>query len=143
MGRIHRARRRLHAAGDRLGCALGRRPLTLREGATGAPPDLVAARLGVGDRGRAGPEPDDEGGAAMTRWIAPLAAAVSLLLLFVGLIRAETDQATTAGVSMAFWGVTGLVLAGAAVVLTEYAAARRMPATRGPAVARRPEARAR
>jgi hypothetical protein len=68
-----------------------------------------------------------------SRWIAPVVAAVSLLVLFVGLIRAEIDQATTAGVSMAFWGVTGLVLAGAAVALTEYAAARREPASRTPA----------
>ena len=77
----------------------------------------------------------------MSRWLAPLGAAVSLLVLFVGLIRAETDVATTAGVSMTFWGVTGLVIAGAAVGFTEYSAARR-PAPRTPA-RRPPSARAR
>jgi hypothetical protein len=65
-----------------------------------------------------------------------------LLLLFVGLVRAETDRATTAGVSLVFWGVTGLVLAGAAVGYAEYSAARR-PATRAPAARRPPAARAR
>ncbi|WP_029433212.1 hypothetical protein [Blastococcus sp. URHD0036] len=77
----------------------------------------------------------------MTRWIAPLGAAVSLLLLFVGLLRAETDRATTAGVSMVLWGVVGLVLSGAAVGLAEYAAAHR-PADRTPA-RRAPAARTR
>jgi hypothetical protein len=69
----------------------------------------------------------------MIRWIAPLGAAVSLLLLFVGLVRAETDRATTAGVSMVFWGVAGLVLTGAAVGYAEYAAAHRTAERRPPA----------
>jgi hypothetical protein len=83
----------------------------------------------------------ERGGAAMTRWIAPLGAAVSLLLLFVGLLRAETDRATTGGVSMVLWGVVGLVLSGAAVGLAEYAAAHR-PADRTSA-RRAPAARTR
>ena len=77
----------------------------------------------------------------MSRWLAPLGAAVSLLVLLVGLIRAETDVATTAGVSLAFWGVAGLVVAGTAVAVTEYSAARR-PAPRTPP-RRSPSSRAR
>jgi hypothetical protein len=74
----------------------------------------------------------------MSRWLAPLAAGVSLLLLFVGLVRAETERATTAGVSMVFWGVTGLVLSAAAVGYAEYAARHRAPVRT--ADARRPPA---
>ncbi|RBY85112.1 hypothetical protein [Blastococcus sp. TF02A-26] len=68
----------------------------------------------------------------MSRWLAPLGAALSLLMLFVGLIRAETERATTAGVSLVFWGVAGLVLTAAAVGFVEYSAHRRPPATRAP-----------
>ncbi|MGY1745604.1 hypothetical protein [Blastococcus sp. SYSU D00695] len=78
----------------------------------------------------------------MSRWIAAIGAAVSLLVLLVGLVTAESVQATTAGVSLVLWGVVGLVLAGAGVAVVELTAARRapaprMPAGRGPA-ARRP-----
>jgi hypothetical protein len=68
----------------------------------------------------------------MSRWAAPAVAAVSLLVLLVGLVRAETESATTAGVSMVFWGLAGLVLAGAGVGVAELAA-RRAPAPRRPA----------
>jgi amino acid transporter len=78
----------------------------------------------------------------MTRWIAPLVAGLSLLVLLAGLFRAETETATTAGVSLVFWGVAGLVLAGAGAGLAELSAARHLPAPRTPAgrapAARRP-----
>ena len=78
----------------------------------------------------------------MTRWLAPVVAAVSLLVLLVGLVRAETDTATTAGVSLVLWGVTGLVLAGAGVGLAELTVRRaqvaRASAARRPPAARRP-----
>ena len=61
----------------------------------------------------------------MIRWAAPIVAAVSLLALLVGLLRAETESATTAGVSLVFWGLAGLVLTGAAVGAVELTAARR------------------
>ncbi len=60
----------------------------------------------------------------MSRWIAPVVAAVSLLVLLAGLVRAETEAATTAGVSLVFWGVAGLVLAGGGVAAVELAARR-------------------
>ncbi len=60
----------------------------------------------------------------MTRWIAAIAAAVSLLVLLGGMVRAETDSATTAGVSLVFWGVAGLVVAGGGAGLVELAARR-------------------
>lgn len=77
----------------------------------------------------------------MSRWVAPVVGAVSLLVLFAGLVRAETEQATTAGVSLVFWGVLGLVLAGAGAGAVELAA-RRAPAPRPATGARRPAARA-
>ncbi len=76
----------------------------------------------------------------MGRWIAPIVGAVSLLVLFVGLVRAETDTGTTAGVSLAFWGVAGLVLAGAGVGVVEFNA-RRAPARPAPRVAAKPRTR--
>ena len=60
----------------------------------------------------------------MSRWIAPIVGAVSLLVLLAGLVRAEAVTATTAGVSLVFWGVAGLVLAGGAVAAVELAAHR-------------------
>lgn len=74
----------------------------------------------------------------MSRWIAPIAGAVSLLVLFAGLVRAETESATTAGVSLVLWGVVGLVLAGAGAGAVELSARR---APRPAAVPRRPAAR--
>jgi hypothetical protein len=77
----------------------------------------------------------------MTRWLAPLGGAVFLLVLLVGLVRAETDTATTAGVSLVFWGMTGLALVAVAVGAVELTAARRAPGGRPPAVRRPPAAR--
>ena len=74
----------------------------------------------------------------MTRWLAPLGAAVSLLVLFVGLVRAEADTATVAGVSMVLWGATGLLLIAAVVGAVELTAARRAAVPR--TAARRPAA---
>jgi hypothetical protein len=82
----------------------------------------------------------------MARWLAPLVGAVSLLVLLVGLVRAETEAATTAGVSLVLWGLAGLVLAGAGVGAVELAATRRGAGPVGPrgtAGARRPAPSAR
>ncbi|WP_409332202.1 hypothetical protein [Trujillonella humicola] len=68
----------------------------------------------------------------MGRWIAPIVATVSLLVLATGLVRAETEKATTAGVSLVLWGVLGLVVAAAGVGAVELAA-RRAPGPRRPA----------
>ncbi|SEP15792.1 hypothetical protein [Trujillonella endophytica] len=69
----------------------------------------------------------------MARWLAPMGALVSLLVLFAGLVRAETEQATTAGVSLTFWGAAGLLLVVAAVGVVEWNAGHRRPAARRPA----------
>lgn len=78
----------------------------------------------------------------MARWLAPLAALVSLLVLVIGLVQAETDRATTAGVALTFWGAAGLLLVGAGVGLAEWTAAHRghaaRPARSDPSVAARP-----
>ena len=69
----------------------------------------------------------------MTRWLAPLVAAVGLLGLLVGFLWAEWFDRMI-GVRFVLWGAIGLVLAAAVAGLHEYAAASR----RGPSRPRTP-----
>ncbi|MGY1743417.1 MULTISPECIES: hypothetical protein [unclassified Blastococcus] len=72
----------------------------------------------------------------MSRWLAPAIGGLSLLVMLAGLIRAETVAATTAGVSLVFWGLAGLVLAGAGAGVAELSARRAAhPRAAGPRAA--------
>jgi hypothetical protein len=61
----------------------------------------------------------------MSRWLAPIAGVLGLLVLVVGIIWAELDLTTTNGVSLVVLGALGLLLGAVLAGVHESAARRR------------------